>query len=155
MSNRIALLVCPTAIILTTLKTINDQILCQKCSIQSPPCYPQILFTRAITSTSITKHIIKKMIIKIPQLSFFHITATIIMELLHKLSPEQLKALSPECLQLLINSNNMNDDVSKLKCYFDTLAYSKICSDITASYNETNARIAPEILFKYPILFNI
>jgi hypothetical protein len=70
------------------------------------------------------------------------------MESLHKMTPEQLKALSPECLQLLINSDNMNNDIAKLKYYFTSLTYTT--GNIkTAKYNESEARIAREILIKY------
>jgi hypothetical protein len=69
------------------------------------------------------------------------------MESLHKMTPEQLKALSPECLLLLINSDDdINADIIILKNYFSSLKY---YGGNQALYDKKKALIAKEILSKH------
>lgn len=64
------------------------------------------------------------------------------MNALKNLSPEQISALSPECLKMLLQSNDMDQDIAKLKYCFSSLEYNK--------YDESKFSELRQILLKYP-----
>ena len=45
------------------------------------------------------------------------------MEKLQKLNPEQIAALSPECLKIILGSDTKNEDIKKMKQFFDAIPY--------------------------------
>ena len=62
------------------------------------------------------------------------------MDKLQALSPEQIKALSPECLQVILNSDTKSTDIVKLKYYF-TISNGKCDANLIKSIQD--------ILFTY------
>lgn len=70
---------------------------------------------------------------------------------IQSLTPDQIKALTPNCLKVLLAQD---EDIAKLKYYFDTLKYMshpKISTVLSpAQYDESAAQPMREILLKYP-----
>jgi hypothetical protein len=66
------------------------------------------------------------------------------MEVLKDLTPEQIHALSPECLQILLN--NMNGDIAELKYICENVKYSSQWNSLLWENSELN-RVG-EILLK-------
>ncbi len=70
------------------------------------------------------------------------------MDLLKLFTPEQLKALSPECLQILLKSDNNLDNVVEMKHYFDTLTYTLNNSYMDANCDRNGMLNIRKILLK-------
>jgi hypothetical protein len=67
------------------------------------------------------------------------------MNILQTLTPEQIKALTPECLQLLCSQNDKLDDIAKMKYYFKQLKY----ENGYPRYKENEAAELRKLLLKY------
>jgi hypothetical protein len=68
------------------------------------------------------------------------------MNLIKQLTPEQIQALTPECLQLLCSQNTKSDDIAKMKYYFKQLKY----NNGYPRYIENEAASLRKLLLKYP-----
>ena len=66
---------------------------------------------------------------------------------LQNLTPDQIKALTPECLQILLgySRNDKLEDIAKMKSYFTQLEY----NHYDAYYREEDARELRKLLLKY------
>ena len=71
------------------------------------------------------------------------------MDILKNLTPDQISALSPESLKIILGNNSFDDDVAKMKYYFKTLQYDDGFGAGGAKYNEKDAMIMRELLLKY------
>lgn len=70
------------------------------------------------------------------------------MDILKDLSPEQIKALTPECLQIILQHDKIAEDIATLKHNFSALKY-KNNGDFDAYYDELNVREIKRLLLKH------
>jgi len=70
------------------------------------------------------------------------------MDILKELSPEQIKALTPECLQVILKQDNKTEDIANLKYYFASLEYESN-GTFRSSNNKSKIAEIQKLLLKY------